>query len=171
MPVYLIRAGEDGPVKIGKADDPKGRLLDLQTGHYEDLMLLRVWNGDLPEERSLHTQFKHLHIAREWFRFDPGMLDAEPLVALPAPLKPKRKRRSSIELPDGSLTAAKIIHSFGGPAKASKLLGVDVSAIYQWQAFGIPPRRWRDVWRVAQSTSAPWTLDDIAYSKPTRKAA
>lgn len=46
MPVYFVQAGEAGPVKIGWATDPRARIADLQTGHYEPLRLIRIIEGD-----------------------------------------------------------------------------------------------------------------------------
>ena len=37
MPVYIIRAGDDGPVKIGWADNAEARRRQLQTGHHKPL--------------------------------------------------------------------------------------------------------------------------------------
>lgn len=74
MPVYLIRAGENGPVKIGRASDPAQRLSDLQTAHWETLRLIRVWEGDAAEESALHLQFADLRIRGEWFGFSRSML-------------------------------------------------------------------------------------------------
>jgi len=74
MPVYLIRAGLTGPVKIGKADDPSERMALFQIGHYEQLHLIRIWQGGLLEEAHLHLRFADLHIRGEWFAFSRLML-------------------------------------------------------------------------------------------------
>lgn len=72
MKTYIIRAGESGPVKIGRAMFPAERLAGLQTGHYEELRIIREIAGDA--ERELHERFRALRIRREWFKFDPDML-------------------------------------------------------------------------------------------------
>jgi len=77
MPVYFIRAGEDGPVKIGKADCVDTRLATLQCGHYQDLILLRTLPGGIEEEKWAHEAFRINHIRGEWFKFDPAMLTLE----------------------------------------------------------------------------------------------
>lgn len=74
MPVYMIRCGEAGPVKIGKADDPQSRLRDLQTGHHEELAIIRVLDGGEAEEKHLHTHFAEFRIRGEWFQFSDEML-------------------------------------------------------------------------------------------------
>lgn len=83
MACYLIRAGLTGPCKLGKADDPKRRLMELQTAHYEALHLLRVWEGGVAEEAALHQRFADLHIRGEWFSFSKAMLADVGLRPLP----------------------------------------------------------------------------------------
>lgn len=61
---YFIRAGQEGPIKIGKADSVECRLQTLQTAHYEKLVVLAV--VDEPE-RSLHRRFRADRIRGEWF--------------------------------------------------------------------------------------------------------
>lgn len=78
MPVYFIRAGDSGPVKIGRAIDVAGRLAELQTAHYEVLHLIREVEGGAAEERWFHRHFHVLRIRREWFLFDATMLSATP---------------------------------------------------------------------------------------------
>ncbi len=76
MPVYLIRAGEDGPVKIGRATNVVHRMANLQCGHYQKLVLLRTLDHDEPAkaEAWLHRKFLSMRIIREWFRFHHTML-------------------------------------------------------------------------------------------------
>lgn len=80
MPVYLVRVGEHGPVKIGKADDPAARLSELQVANHEKLHLLRVWEGGRAEEAALHARFADLHIRGDWYSFSRLMLRGEGLV-------------------------------------------------------------------------------------------
>ena len=74
MPVYMIRAGETGPVKIGHSNDPIGRLVELQVGHYEKLRIIRLFDGGEAEEATLHVRFADLHIRGEWHAFSRLML-------------------------------------------------------------------------------------------------
>lgn len=91
MPIYFIRAGEDGPVKIGWAVDPKQRLAALQTAHHEKLLILRVIDGEQAEEQELHRRFSQHRIRGEWFRFVDAMLAPDPLaLPIPAPRSPMR---------------------------------------------------------------------------------
>lgn len=63
---YFIRAGDNGPVKIGISADPEKRLRGLQTAQPDKLKLLGVLSGD--HESKLHRQFNDLRLHGEWFR-------------------------------------------------------------------------------------------------------
>ena len=75
MPVYLIRCGEAGPVKIGYTGNNSNQRLEyLQTGHHEKLSLIRSLEGGRSLERALHERFKDHRLNREWFTFQDEML-------------------------------------------------------------------------------------------------
>ncbi len=75
MSVYIIRAGEHGPVKIGYSDGPvEKRIRQLQNNHYEILTLIRIIEGGLETERLYHKKYKELHIRGEWFHWSDDML-------------------------------------------------------------------------------------------------
>lgn len=83
MPVYMIQAGEGGPVKIGHSNSEYrngifGRLQSLQSAHYETLSLLRVVPGERDMEDAYQFFFVDSHIRGEWFRFDRRMLTVDP---------------------------------------------------------------------------------------------
>ncbi len=79
MPVYLIRAGEDGPVKIGRATNVLDRIANLQCGHYQKLVLLRTisHNDAAKAETWLHHHFFSMQIMGEWFRFHEAMMSID----------------------------------------------------------------------------------------------
>lgn len=72
--VYFLQAGESGPVKIGRTGKIDDRFKALQTGHYEQLRVVRKIIGQPSIERWAHRTFSSLRIRGEWFRFDPAML-------------------------------------------------------------------------------------------------
>lgn len=74
MPIYVIRAGDSGPVKIGVATDVKRRIAGFQTSHPERLHLLHMFDGGRDEERALHERFKVERIKGEWFNPIPEIL-------------------------------------------------------------------------------------------------
>lgn len=128
MAVYFIRAG-DGPVKIGTADDPKARMRELQCGNYLDLTLVRVIDGNSPEERWLHRHYEPFHIRGEWFRFDESMLHLEP------PL---------IEPETGHVTPVSRIIAECYDGKVSRLaaaMEVTYQAVRKWESNGVPAER------------------------------
>ena len=63
---YFIQAGDDGPIKIGRASDVHRRLKELQTASHERLRLLAVIRGD--HERSMHKFCGDSRLHGEWFR-------------------------------------------------------------------------------------------------------
>lgn len=66
--VYLVRAGDSGPVKIGwTGGSPSARLATLQTAHYEQLQLLETYAGTQRDERRVHDLLARFHLRGEWF--------------------------------------------------------------------------------------------------------
>jgi DNA-binding XRE family transcriptional regulator len=87
MAVYMIRAGESGPVKIGHSYDPEIRLGQLQISHWEKLRIIRLFEGGEVEERYLHDRFSDLYIRGEWHSFSRAMLGDVGLVEIcPEPI-------------------------------------------------------------------------------------
>jgi hypothetical protein len=83
--VYFIRAG-DGPVKIGKANDPWARMSSLQVGVCDaQLHLIALVPGDVRHEEGFHLRFHKLSIRGEWFEASDDLLafcaDHDPNVA------------------------------------------------------------------------------------------
>lgn len=65
--VYFIRAFDGGPVKIGTAVDPAGRLVELQCGNPEHLGIEYVLLGWRETELHLHRRFNDAQVRGEWF--------------------------------------------------------------------------------------------------------
>ena len=76
--IYIIRAGKDGPVKIGTATDATKRINSLKGASYLRLHVVRLIEGGRREEQALHREFRHLRIKGEWFTYDPRMLKIDP---------------------------------------------------------------------------------------------
>jgi Meiotically up-regulated gene 113 len=101
--LYFIRSGHDGPVKIGRAARPAGRLRELQTGSPFPLHLLGTIPGGGHLERDLHARFNWLRIRGEWFRPDKTLLsyivdrggNVDP-VSIPTPEPPPRELRPDV---------------------------------------------------------------------------
>lgn len=92
MAVYVIRAGDDGAVKIGVARNVLRRIATLQNAHPSPLTLLRAVQGGVREEQRLHAKFAQHRIGGEWFSpvqevLDAGsdMLSVDPTVDNPDP--------------------------------------------------------------------------------------
>ena len=81
MPIYFIRAGESDMVKIGFTEPWVGvdrRIASLQSGHYEALSVLRIFDGSRRTERWLHLHYADRRVRGEWFRFCEEMLTVIP---------------------------------------------------------------------------------------------
>jgi hypothetical protein len=93
--IYFLRAGPDGPVKIGRARDVARRVRTLQTGSAVQLLLLGVIPGVAKLERQLHHRWRRCRIRGEWFTPSPELLthiDALIHPPAPEPLSPQRAR-------------------------------------------------------------------------------
>jgi hypothetical protein len=65
--VYFIQRGSDGPVKIGKSQNPESRRLLLQQSSPEPLQIIGVCLGGYPAESQLHRWFAADRLEGEWF--------------------------------------------------------------------------------------------------------
>lgn len=87
--VYFIQSGESGPVKIGIADNPYKRLVELQVGSPERLTIRAMFMTETAtDERRLHEEFEEEHISGEWFRSSPRLMA---LVGSYGPLPPQAR--------------------------------------------------------------------------------
>ena len=76
MAVYFIRAGEDGPIKIGYTGGEIGkRLRALQCVSPLRLTLLATCEGSKKTEKRLHCEFRRYRLWGEWFRAAAELLE------------------------------------------------------------------------------------------------
>ncbi len=68
--VYLIQMGRRLIFKIGKSNDPKGRLASLQTASPYKLKIVHLFKADNASaaEESLHRYFHENRLEGEWFK-------------------------------------------------------------------------------------------------------
>lgn len=66
--VYFIRSGLRGPIKIGNALNPIGRLVDLQIGNPEKLYLLGCIPGDIRVEAAILEDLRAYNLRGEWHK-------------------------------------------------------------------------------------------------------
>lgn len=72
--IYFIQAGENGPIKIGRSEDPQKRLEQLQVGNHQKLSIIWIceneqYEDDCEFESILHDIFKEYKLRGEWFRW------------------------------------------------------------------------------------------------------
>ena len=107
--IYFVRAGEEGPVKIGRTKDVERCISALQTSHFAKLTVIRTLDAPGWVEGWLHDLFAPLHVHGGWFTFTDDMLAIEP-----PGKRPQRKRRSR----EGSSRSAELSEDQGMPAFA-----------------------------------------------------
>ncbi len=73
--VYFIQEA-DGPIKIGIAADPVGRLRGLQCGNPRELLILGWIEAPARLEPVLHSHLSAHRLTGEWFEPHPDVLDA-----------------------------------------------------------------------------------------------
>lgn len=153
MPIYVLRAGDEGSVKIGLAQDVGRRVASLQTASPVYLSVIRIYPGGRQTERWLHERFAANRLNGEWFDFVPEMLTAEP----PAEVqKPQTAGQS-------------VIVRLGGVAKLARALGHShVTTVQGWVVRGvIPSRQMGAVLKAAKDLGIALTADDLIEDHDT----
>ena len=149
MPVYMIRAGDTGPVKIGHSNDPVGRLVGFQVVHYEKLRIIRLFEGGEAEEAQLHVRFADLYIRGDWHAFSRLMLGDVGLVEIGI-----EQKQPAAPTDQTSFSAEQIIKDLGGATALSRHIELGQrSAISNWPKYGIPARYWPALTRIAATSS------------------
>lgn len=64
--IYFI-GEDDGPIKIGFSQRPRGRVANLSTASHRSLKLLALQAGDTDLEKEYHNRFSAHRIKGEWF--------------------------------------------------------------------------------------------------------
>jgi hypothetical protein len=111
-------------VKIGYAkssSDARARLDSLQVAHWENLRLLRLWEGETRDEQQMHLRFADLRIRGEWFSFSRLMLGDVGLTV--------------IELGqnhDTLISADEVFRLLGGAGDVARLCGTSRGVISRW---------------------------------------
>ena len=146
MPVYIIRSGDRGPVKIGYAASPYDRLAALQTGHFEQLSVVRLLDGGVADERALHRRFSGLRMRGEWFSFCPSMMDDIGLVELPlsskagcVPMSVKELKEYAAKKGVFVMTAYRDSRGITQAELAAEL-SVTQSTVARWESGAMPAR-------------------------------
>lgn len=65
--VYFILDLNNSCVKIGKANNPKRRLTELQISNINTLTIILTENGGVKREKELHSKFRRYNTRGEWF--------------------------------------------------------------------------------------------------------
>lgn len=156
MAVYFIQAGDGGPVKIGVSDAPDKRLLNMQSNHYDELVLLRTIPGHLAEERWLHWHYRSHQIRAEWFQPCPSMLWVEPKLNHGLSMHPLALYRARHGL---TMT------------QAARLFNISTSTVCIYEQFGSVPGK-QALARIVEATKGELTRADFTSDiEPQPRAA
>lgn len=65
--IYFLQKGKNGPIKIGRSNNVKRRVKQLQSGSAEPLNLIMTLPESEYVESELHDRFSEDQIRGEWF--------------------------------------------------------------------------------------------------------
>lgn len=133
--IYFARAGDDGPIKIGKSKNPIGRLAGLRTASAASVQLMAVMAGDEDEEEHIHKRFAADRLRGEWFR------PSVELLSFISELEPcdcvRRKTVSEKRPPPPPVTPAELVawrKSRGWTQRrASEWMSVSLKTYQNWE--------------------------------------
>jgi len=136
MTIYFIRAGKDGPIKIGyTSNNPTLRMSDIQVGCPYRLDIMGCIEGSLQDERYLHLKLSAHNTTGEWFEPHADVISVvkEAIatgIAVPfsAPGRPRHAN-----------AANEIIDILGGNSVVADLTESKPNAVSNWRRQGFFP--------------------------------
>lgn len=143
MAVYFIRAGEDGPVKIGYSAKVGLRLAKIQSDIDRPVAVINQIDGGIDVERWAHHRFRACRLRGEWFEFDNAMhtvqseIEGVELMLVPAEVPAPQATDLGEPFDLAELEAA-----FGNRRQMAIALGLPLTTVYTWFKKGTIPA-WR----------------------------
>lgn len=172
MPVYMIQAGENGPVKIGYSAEPDRRLMELQVAHWISLTLIRLLEGGEADEGVLHLRFNHLRLRGDWHSYSRELLGDVGLSDIPVGRLPDLPSLGFVAtLPIGKRVAIARRRIGLSQRELAEMTGVSGSAVAQWETElgGIRSDRLIAL-ATALHTTVGWLLSGDASPEPKDSA-
>jgi len=134
MPVYIIRAGDTGVVKIGFTAGPaRRRLAKMQTDNHERLTIIRWLDGDEGTEAAIQRRFAHLRIRGDWFTFSEELLGDIGAADIQEPQPVANEF-------DGA-NVSTLVNRAGGVGKLALVCDVSHSTVCDWMRGNFLPGR------------------------------
>lgn len=135
--VYFIANERSHLVKIGTSTNPKLRLVQLQVGSVDELVLVAVVPGDERYEAALHKRFAEYRVIGEWFAWRGELRDLLNLIpSVDTEAAPPRIRAPRGPKPTLTGFAARLSgwleHRGMNQAALARAVGVSTSAVAQW---------------------------------------
>lgn len=166
MPVYFVRAGADGPIKIGfTAGDVLRRIAGLRTACPSELIPLGTIDGDERCERDLHRRFSSARITGEWFSPEPSLVA---LIATARPIEGLKRRRQTL---GASSTTSELIDRLGGTGAVASRLKVQDSTVSGWRTRGFPPWASAQLRTIAAEENIQAAEEIFDIKRPQRRRA
>jgi Meiotically up-regulated gene 113 len=130
--IYFVRYGEEGPIKIGRADDPKRRVASLEVSTPMKLILLGAMLSEQAqmEEEALHRRLHKHRIRGEWFDAKAVLAEMELLESRLVPAE-----QTGCQYLDNPWSRSEIIH-----------IRVTPEEITQWRAFAQAQNKSLSAW-------------------------
>jgi len=66
--IYFVQGENGGAIKIGYSENVNQRIIKLQTGYPDKLILLGKFNGTYEIESKIHDELKAYNLKGEWFK-------------------------------------------------------------------------------------------------------
>lgn len=170
MAVYFIQAGDNGPIKIGVATDPRRRLINMRTAHPDVLSLLAVMPGDATLESAMHRRFAGQRIRGEWFAPTAELLALTHQHSWQAPIKARRTPQFVGE----PTSFREVIKAWPSLEDFASDADANPNTAKQWRTRNkIPDDRWHRIVRAASKRGirgvTPEVLSALAAKKPRKK--
>lgn len=73
--IYFVQGESGGAIKIGYSENVNQRIIELQTGYPDKLILLGKCNGTFEIETKFHEELKEYKLNGEWFKPNKIVLD------------------------------------------------------------------------------------------------
>jgi hypothetical protein len=168
--VYFVRAGADGPIKIGfTSRDVAERISGLQTGCPWPIKLIGTISGSRADEGRLHEIFAAYRGDGEWFSAAQPLLDAIEALVAGTFIWPDKHQNGRVLCDDPSISD--IIWAAGGPnaiaAASNGQLSVD--AVHKWRRNGIRDWNWAILMSLCDVTAAQLLEANQAVVAPSRR--
>lgn len=73
--IYFITTEKRQFIKIGFTNNLRNRLVAIQNGNPDNIIVLKTINGGMAKEQQIHKELNNHHYNREWFHYNQHTID------------------------------------------------------------------------------------------------